>query len=141
MGTVTKLNDVLCANISKVSDVLKANASKWDDNTFCPSGPTPTPTPTPTATPTPTPTPTCVAECCPTELCYDKRDCNGACQCNDTSLFYLHLPCGGDCFLSNADGIFLDDLCTSPMDPAYFVDGKGECWYWDGSTLTFDTYC
>jgi len=60
MGTVTKLNDVLCSNISKVDDVLKANASKWDDNTFCPT-PTPpvgTPTPTPTNTLTPTKTPT-----------------------------------------------------------------------------------
>jgi hypothetical protein len=47
MGTVTKLNDVLCANISKVDDILKANASKWDDNTFCPVSPTPTPTPSP----------------------------------------------------------------------------------------------
>jgi hypothetical protein len=48
MGTVAKLNDVLCANISKVDDILKANASKWDDNTFCPSAtPTPTPTPSP----------------------------------------------------------------------------------------------
>ena len=56
MGTVTKLNDVLCANISKVDDVLKANASKWDDNTFCP--PTPTPTPTVTVTPTVTPSST-----------------------------------------------------------------------------------
>ena len=35
MGTVAKLNDVLCGSISKVDDVLKANASKWDDNTFC----------------------------------------------------------------------------------------------------------
>ena len=35
MGTVTKLNDVLCGSISKVDDVLKANASKWDENTFC----------------------------------------------------------------------------------------------------------
>ena len=54
MGTITKLNNVLCANISKVDNVLKANASKWDDNTFCPT-PTPTPT-TPVGTPTPTPT-------------------------------------------------------------------------------------
>jgi hypothetical protein len=57
MGTVTKLNDVLCVNISKVDDILKANASKWDDNTFCPVSPTPTPTPTKTVTPTPTPSP------------------------------------------------------------------------------------
>ena len=54
MGTITKLNNVLCANISKVDNVLKANASKWDDNTFCPATPTPTPTPTKTVTPTPT---------------------------------------------------------------------------------------
>ena len=54
MGTITKLNNVLCANISKVDNVLKANASKWDNNTFCPT-PTPTPT-TPVGTPTPTPT-------------------------------------------------------------------------------------
>ena len=54
MGTITKLNNVLCANISKVDNVLKANAYKWDDNTFCPT-PTPTPT-TPVGTPTPTPT-------------------------------------------------------------------------------------
>jgi hypothetical protein len=47
MGTVTKLNNVLCANISKVDSILKANASKWDDNTFCPVSPTPTPTPSP----------------------------------------------------------------------------------------------
>ena len=52
MGTLTKLNDVLCANISKVDDILKANASMWDDNTFCPS-----------ATPTPTPTPSPVVNC------------------------------------------------------------------------------
>ena len=54
MGTITKLNDVLCGSISKVDNVLKANASKWDDNTFCPQT-TPTPTPTPTITPTSTP--------------------------------------------------------------------------------------
>ena len=58
MGTITKLNNVLCANISKVDNVLKSNASKWDDNTFCPATPTPTPTPTLTQTPTRTLTPT-----------------------------------------------------------------------------------
>jgi len=56
MAIITKLNNVLCANISKVDNVLKANAYKWDDNTFCPT-PTPTPT-TPVGTPTPTPTKT-----------------------------------------------------------------------------------
>ena len=59
MGTITKLNDVLCGSISKVDNVLKANASKWDDNTFCPqTTPTPTPTVTKTVTPTVTKTPT-----------------------------------------------------------------------------------
>ena len=63
MGTVTKLNDVLCSNISKVDDALKSNVLYFDDNTFCPATPTPTPTVTvtPTVTPpstTPTPTPT-----------------------------------------------------------------------------------
>jgi hypothetical protein len=74
MGTITKLNDVLCANISKVDDIFKGEYSKWDDNTFCPSGPTPTPTPTPTATPTPTPTPACAPGCCGVELCFDDSD-------------------------------------------------------------------
>ena len=54
MAIITKLNDVLCVNISKIDDVLKSNAKFFDDNTFCPT-PTPTPT-TPVGTPTPTPT-------------------------------------------------------------------------------------
>lgn len=67
MATITKINDILCANVAKLDDVLKANAEFWDDNAFCPvASPTPTPTitvtptntPTPTITPTRTPTPT-----------------------------------------------------------------------------------
>jgi hypothetical protein len=54
MAIITKLNDVLCVNISKIDDVLKTNVKYFDENTFCP---TPTPTPT-TAVGTPTPTPT-----------------------------------------------------------------------------------
>jgi hypothetical protein len=54
MAIITKLNDVLCVNISKIDDVLKTNVNYFDENTFCP---TPTPTPT-TAVGTPTPTPT-----------------------------------------------------------------------------------
>ena len=54
MAIITKLNDVLCVNISKIDDVLKSNVLYFDENTFCPT-PTPTPT-TPVGTPTPTPT-------------------------------------------------------------------------------------
>lgn len=54
MAIITKLNDVLCVNISKIDDVLKSNVKYFDENTFCPT-PTPTPT-TPVGTPTPTPT-------------------------------------------------------------------------------------
>ena len=63
MGIITKLNDVLCVNISKVDDKLKSGIRYYDDNTFCPT-PTPTPSPTPTkppGTPTRTPTPTVTA--------------------------------------------------------------------------------
>jgi hypothetical protein len=133
MGTVTKLNNILCANISKVDSILKANASKWDGNTFCPSGPTPTPTPTPTATPTPTP---CPPYCCYAELCYDDRDCSAACQCNDVRGLYLHIPCTDlDCTLEFADGIYNDDACTEPADKGYYSNGS-DCWYWDSDNLT-----
>jgi hypothetical protein len=54
MAIITKLNDVLCVNISKIDNVLKTNVKYFDENTFCP---TPTPTPT-TGVGTPTPTPT-----------------------------------------------------------------------------------
>ena len=140
MGTVTKLNDVLCANISKVDDILKANASKWDDNSFCPSGPTPTPTPTPTVTPTPTPTPTCVPDCCFVEVCVSD-ECTNACACIEVIGVYLHLPCGGDCILSNADGVFQDSRCGIPEKAGlYFSDGA-DCYYWDGSTLSYQGPC
>jgi len=57
MGTITKLNDVLCSSINRVDSISKTSIELWDDNTFCPAA-SPTPTPTPTRTPTPTPTPT-----------------------------------------------------------------------------------
>jgi hypothetical protein len=57
MGTITKLNDVLCSSINGVDSISKTSIELWDDNTFCPAA-TPTPTPTPTRTSTPTPTPT-----------------------------------------------------------------------------------
>ena len=59
MGTITKLNDVLCSSINRVDGITKSSIELWDDNTFCPEeSPTPTPTPTRTPTPTPTRTPT-----------------------------------------------------------------------------------
>ena len=74
MAIITKLNDVLCVNISKIDDVLKSNAKFFDDNTFCPTPTptpttqvgTPTPTPTRTLTPTPTNTPTLTRTLTPT---------------------------------------------------------------------------
>jgi hypothetical protein len=63
MGTITKLNNVLCSSINRVDGISKSSIELWDDNTFCPAAsptptPTRTPTPTPTITPTRTPTPT-----------------------------------------------------------------------------------
>ena len=157
MGTITKLNDVLCANISKVDDILKANASKWDDNTFCPASPTPTPTPTqspggtptptptitPTATvtPTPTPSPVCDAGCCYVELCYDPEGCRQACPCNNTRGVYLSRPCKDDpCELGYATGIFNDDQCTETAEEGYYSDGI-DCYSWFGGVLTYDAPC
>ena len=139
MGTVTKLNDVLCANISKVDDILKANASKWDDNSFCPSGPTPTPTPTPTVTPTPTP---CPPGCCYVELCYSDRDPQAACDCITVVGVYLHQTCDQDpCELAYATGIYDNDTCDSAAPAGYYQDGSGDVYFWDGSTLSFDSNC
>jgi len=36
MGTIVKINDIFCGNISKLNDVLKVNSEFWDDNSFCP---------------------------------------------------------------------------------------------------------
>jgi len=141
MGTITKLNDILCANISKVDDVLKANASKWDDNTFCPGG-SPTPTPTITPTPTPTPTPACLPGCCRVELCYNDTSCGEACLCTNTVIVYLSIACSTDpCTLGNASGIFDDPSCRTPAAAGYYSDGV-DCYNWDGSgTLIFGQPC
>jgi hypothetical protein len=150
MGTITKLNNVLCANISKVDNVLKANASKWDDNTFCPtptpttSVGTPTPTPTPTntpagATPSPTPTPTvtpstpCKLDCCLGSLSYG-NDCYNACEGIPTT-YYLSICQGTSCRLSLAFGIYHDSECTVAGIDGYYADSTG-CYYWDSTTLT-----
>lgn len=152
MANISALNGNLCTDISAIDGIAFANIGQFDGNPFCPSptpSPTPTqtpggvtPTPTPTNTPTPTPTPSaCVEDCCLAELCYSERDCADACVCNKSDLFYLHLPCGGGCRLDVADGIFSDDLCTTPADSGYYADSSG-CAYWDGSsTLTYNGPC
>jgi hypothetical protein len=118
MGTVTKLNDVLCVNISKVDDILKANASKWDDNTFCDSTP-------------------CTPDCCPVELCFNDRRCSVACGCRSPFVAYLSRPCNTDpCGLAYATGIFADEKCTEPAQAGFYSDGS-DCYEWDGtSSLT-----
>jgi hypothetical protein len=140
MGTVTKLNNILCANISKVDSILKANAYKWDENIFCPGAVSPTPTPT--ITPTPTPTPVCTPSCCEVELCFDSENCEKACSCDNSAIFYIHVRCANidPCELAYADGIFTEDTCTNPARPAYYSQG-GQCYYWDGSTLSYQGGC
>jgi hypothetical protein len=152
MGTITKLNNVLCANISKVDGIEKANMLKWDDNTFCPGG-SPTPTPTPTSTPvTPTPTPTitptptatpgpCDLDCCPIELCYSVRDCTDACACNNPEIFYIHKCAGEACDLPFAFGIYKDELCTNVADSGYYSQSGSKCYEWDGTTLVDNGPC
>jgi hypothetical protein len=158
MGTITKLNDVLCANINKVDDILKSSIKYWDDNTFCPPTPTPTPTPagptpTPTTvpptptpeppTPTPTPEPTqCPRGCCNVELCYSDSSCGESCLCNRLDPVYLGINCETDaCILANAYGIFVDDKCGTPAAEGYYSDGT-DCYYWDGgSNLNFAGGC
>ena len=150
MGTISKLNDVLCANISKVDDKTKSSISKWDDNTFCPSvTPTPTPTlatsqtptPTPAVTPTPTETLPCDPGCCYVELCYSPDGCRDACPCNNIRPVYLSRPCKFDpCELAYATGIFNDDFCTDPAPEGYYSDGV-DCYSWFAGVITYDAPC
>ena len=156
MASLTNINNISCVDIGAVDGISAASISKFDNIDFClsptptmtPGGSptptptitptnTPTPTITPTNTPTPTPTPTpCPPNCCPLELC-SGGDCKDACSCNNTSIFYLHIPCADlDCTLEFADGIYTDDLCTDPAKAAYYTDGFGECFYWDQSTIS-----
>ena len=163
MGTITKLNNVLCANISKVDNVLKSNASKWDDNTFCPATPTPTPTPTltqtptrtltptptqtstpPSVTPTPTPTPTpitpCATDCCVIKLVYSNVDCIDACDPIYFPIDYYITKCSvNSCDLSKAIEIYADNFsgkCEVIAADGYYSDGV-ICGYWDSTTLIF----
>jgi hypothetical protein len=155
MGTVAKVNNILCVNISKIDNILKANASKFDDNAFCPAVPlTPTPTPTVTATITPTPrvtptlTPTpsqtppeCPKDCCIVQLCYSSKNCQDACLCNEPVNVYLTVCTGDPCELSVAFGIYEEDTCTNPSKSGYYSNGT-ICYYWDGvSTLSFNSNC
>jgi hypothetical protein len=155
MGNITKLNDILCYNINSISNVVAGfggDLLKWDDNDFCLQSPTPTPTPTQTpggASPTPTPTITptitpssvpCDPFCCEAELCYF-NDCQGACDCNRSGLFYLSICAGQNCYLENATGIYTESRCGDPAPENYYADGTG-CYYWDGSTtLTYNGPC
>ena len=118
MGTVTKLNDVLCANISKVNLASKEVASRWADNTFCDATP-------------------CTPDCCLVELCFSERDCRSACGCRVTVEAFLSRPCNTDpCGLAYATGIFTNDKCGDPAPAGYYSDGT-DCWLWDGdSNLT-----
>jgi len=168
MAIITKLNNVLCVNISKIDNVLKSNAKFFDDNTFCPTPtptpttpvgtPTPTPTitltqtptltrtltPTPTLTQTVTPTPTsttvCSPGCCAIELWYG-RDCFAACGEQNFGLFFLSIPCNTDpCTLANATGIFVNASCTTKAENGSYTDGV-DCYDWDGTSLTYNSFC
>jgi len=100
---------------------------------------TPTPTVTPAVTPTPTPPP-CDPGCCEVTLCVGE-DCGAACSCNDQSTFYLSIPCETDpCTLANATGIFDDSRCGTPAKPVFYSDGV-QCYYWDGSSLSYQSDC
>ena len=116
MGTVTKLNDVLCANISKVNFASKEVASRWADNTFCDATP-------------------CTPDCCLVELCFSERDCRSACGCRVTVEAFLSRPCNTDpCGLAYATGIFTNDKCGDTAPAGYYSDGT-DCWLWDGDSI------
>jgi hypothetical protein len=74
-------------------------------------------------------------------LCYG-RDCFAACACNNQKTFFLHIPCvDNPCTLGYADGIFDDPSCTAPAPESFYTDGNGECYFWDGTTLTTNGPC
>jgi hypothetical protein len=139
MVNISAINGIPCIEIGLIDGLDEFQIQLFDNIPFCGDV---SPTPTPTITPTPTPTPVCTPECCPADLCNSRDSCRDACQCNDVQTYYLHLPCGGDCLLSNADGIFTDSECLELAAAGYYVDSSAECWYWDGSSsLSFDTNC
>lgn len=137
MGTVSKLNDVLCANISKVDDVLKANASKFDDNTFCPATPTPTPTVTstpggsptqtptatvtPTVTPTYTPTATVTPTYTPTVTPTQSIPCSP--DCCFVELCYSPDDCATSCSCNRPEPFYLHLPCKNDPCTMAYADG------------------
>lgn len=137
MGTVSKLNDVLCANISKVDDVLKANASKFDDNTFCPATPTPTPTvtstpggsptQTPTATVTPTVTPTYTPTATVTPTYTPTVTPTQSIPCTDTCCFvelcYSPDDCATSCSCNKPEPFYLHLPCKNDPCTMAYADG------------------
>jgi hypothetical protein len=162
MATISKLNNVLCVNISKIDNLLKSNVKYFDDNTFCPqTTPTPTktqtptptstppsvtqkntetPTQTPTQTPTPTPTPPCETNCCQIQLVRSTVDCTDACDPIYIPERYYITKCISDgCKLSNAIEIYIDNFsgkCEIIAPDGYYSDGI-DCGYWDSTILTF----
>ena len=98
---------------------------------------TPTPTPTPTVTPSSTP---CALDCCFAQFCYSETDCTDACACNQTRDVYLHKCVGDPCQLGKAFGIFDDKICTVPSAAGFYSNGS-DCYYWDGSTITYQGPC
>jgi hypothetical protein len=128
MGTITKLNDVLCSSINRVDSISKTSIELWDDNTFCPAA-TPTPTPTPTRTPTPTPTRTPT----PTPTMTPTPSPGG------TDYTYLV----ESCCIRRYTGIIKVPFTLSIGD--VFIDNKDNCWFVRDSTtgsqtVTFATY-
>jgi hypothetical protein len=151
MATISKLNNVLCVNISKIDNLLKSNVKYFDDNTFCPQTtqtPTPTSTPpsvTPTSTPpsltpTPTPTPLCETDCCQIQLVYSTVDCTDACDPLARPVRHYITKCISDgCRVSNAIEIYIDNSsgkCEVIAPDGYYSDGL-DCGYWNSTTLRF----
>jgi len=137
MATISKINDILCANVAKVDDILKANVSKWDDNTFCPSSPTPTqtptqtpggsanPTPTPTVTPTYTPTqtvtPTYTPTSTPTPTPTETVPCGRGCCF--VELCFDETDCTNACACNTTRNVYLSQPCKNDPCRLEFADG------------------
>ena len=129
MGTITKLNDVLCSSINRVDSISKTSIELWDDNTFCPAA-TPTPTPTRTLTPTPTrtltPTPTRTLTPTPTPS-----------PAGGLTKYSVESCCVKDLRgITESSGLSAGDV---------FIDDNGNCWSVLGTTtgtvdVIFNTY-
>jgi len=115
MGTVAKVNNVLCDLISKIDDVSKVNASKFDDNNFCVVSPTPTPTPTtsPGGTVTPTPTPTITPTITPTPTPTPTPTITPTITTTPTPTPTPEPPCApGCCYIELCAGADCVDACS-----------------------------